>query len=743
MNKINRHTNYAFEQLKTKVTLEQHETGIFISRDCIITETYTGRTYKYRAYNYITGETKYIGYKKEAIASSKYADLLSKVADYRFYNVSYPESGEELIDYIFNEVFENFGFKKRHEQIELSKHMYTTMIDTAISLSDIAVGLGKTHAYLVAAIVYQLCSYKEVNVETITHPIVISTSSKRLQNAIVKDYLPEISNMLMAHGIINEEITAVIRKGRSNYICDIRFRNYVNCLDPNKKNHREYRILKKALEDDNADLESVVGVSRYDKERINVIPHHCNSCPRGKTCRYRRLLQTLNTPHYNFQVTNHNYMIADILKRSREEKPLLPKHQIVICDEAHKLLDAYSDMRTVVLEKREILSLVKRIKPQGEKHKRSKELNLLCNSIIENTHVLFNEALVISVQNDDESSKYGFQDNTLLLEQLYRLKKILLQLVLKIPNYNRKEQIAFEKLGDIVDHIMNEESIRWVEKEQTEFLIKAMPKNIHEMLGNDLFEEEVAVLLTSGTLSVNGDFTYTRNMLGIKSVKRIKEMYKTSPFNYYQNTLLYQANDLPYPNQEDEDYIEAIAERVLTLIQASYGHALVLFTSYDMMSKVYGLLKNENLMLPLFILSKGNGTALHDYRESKNGVLFACGSLWEGVNFTGDILSHLIIVKLPFPIPDPITDYKREELIDEDVFKDEILIPQMLTKLKQGYGRAIRTETDTAVISILDIRADGKYKNAVLRALPSCKVTHNIKEITSFIQVKKSPEYFL
>lgn len=112
-----------------------------------------------------------------------------------------------------------------------------------------------------------------------------------------------------------------------------------------------------------------------------------------------------------------------------------------------------------------------------------KKMNQLCNSIIENTNHLFNEELLITVENDsDESTKYGLQDSTLLLRQFNRIKKTLQQFVLTVPDYNRKEQIAFEKLGDIVDCIMSEDSIRWVEMEQTRVLIKAIPKDIHQML---------------------------------------------------------------------------------------------------------------------------------------------------------------------------------------------------------------------------------------------------------------------
>ncbi|WP_432400848.1 helicase C-terminal domain-containing protein [Wukongibacter sp. M2B1] len=190
-------------------------------------------------------------------------------------------------------------------------------------------------------------------------------------------------------------------------------------------------------------------------------------------------------------------------------------------------------------------------------------------------------------------------------------------------------------------------------------------------------------------------------------------------------------------------YINRIAEAIVILSNASYGHALVLFTSYEMMSKIHRLLKNKQLEYPLFILARGNNSAISEYRRSKNGILLACGSIWEGVNFTGDLLSHLIIVKLPFPIPDPITDYQKSQSRNNRKFKEDILIPQMLTKLKQGYGRAIRTETDTAAISILDIRANGSYREIVRQALPNCKITYNIEDITTFIKERKNPEYFL
>ena len=235
---INKNIDHAIKQLIKLVKLEKRETGIFISKDCIVTETFTGKTYKYKVYNYRTGESKYLGYKKKAINTEKYIELLSKVVDQCFYNVTYPTEGEELIEYIFNKIFKCYGFEIRREQVELSKHMYRTMISNRILLSDVAVGLGKTHAYLVACIVYDLTYKSKWSETTRKASIVISTSSKRLQREIVKEYLPQISKILLENGIIDKQIKAVIRKGKENYICDIRLENYVRSL--RNKNKKEY-----------------------------------------------------------------------------------------------------------------------------------------------------------------------------------------------------------------------------------------------------------------------------------------------------------------------------------------------------------------------------------------------------------------------------------------------------------------------------------------------------------------------
>jgi hypothetical protein len=126
-------------------------------------------------------------------------------------------------------------------------------------------------------------------------------------------------------------------------------------------------------------------------------------------------------------------------------------------------------------------------------------------------------------------------------------------------------------------------------------------------------------------------------------------------------------------------------------------------------------------------------------------VLFAAGSCWEGVDFPGDMVSSLILVRLPFPVPDPLSEAERETYPTLQEYIRAVIVPDMQRKLRQGFGRAIRTETDTCVVSILDKRAapGGRYRQTVLEALPKTRLSDNLEDVAEFIRAKKGPDYFL
>ena len=112
--------------------------------------------------------------------------------------------------------------------------------------------------------------------------------------------------------------------------------------------------------------------------------------------------------------------------------------------------------------------------------------------------------------------------------------------------------------------------------------------------------------------------------------------------------------------------------------------------------------------------------------------------------FPGDMVSSLIVVRLPFPVPDPLSEAEREQYPTLQDYIKTVVIPDMQVKLRQGFGRAIRTETDTCVVSILDHRAapGERYHKAVLDTLPPIRITAKIEDVEDFIRAKKGPDYF-
>lgn len=188
---------------------------------------------------------------------------------------------------------------------------------------------------------------------------------------------------------------------------------------------------------------------------------------------------------------------------------------------------------------------------------------------------------------------------------------------------------------------------------------------------------------------------------------------------------------------------DRVAHQIQDLINTANGHTLVLFTSYDQMGRVYEKLKDK-FPVPVLQAQRNPQIYLERFKQLPNAVLFASGACWEGVDFPGDMVSLLIIVKLPFQVPDPLGEAMRKQYGNLHSYIQTEIVPEMQIKLRQGFGRAIRTETDSCVVAILDPRAapGGRYHRAVLDALPEMPVSDKLTDIQSFLQSKKNPSYF-
>jgi len=230
--------------------------------------------------------------------------------------------------------------------------------------------------------------------------------------------------------------------------------------------------------------------------------------------------------------------------------------------------------------------------------------------------------------------------------------------------------------------------------------------------------------MTSATLATGGDTTFFRRRVGLldgqKDVRPTRELVLQSPFDYEHQAAIYVPRHLPDPS--DEAFITPAVEEIAALIALAKGRTFALFTSFRAMNEVHRRLGPR---IPYRVLLQGQkpkGAILRDFREEPS-VLFATQSFWEGVDIQGDALSMVIIDKLPFASPgDPLVAARLKHIEDRggSAF-NEYQLPSAAISLKQGFGRLIRSRSDTGAVAILDRRLWTKgYGGFFRRSLPPC-----------------------
>ena len=640
---------------------------------------------------------------------------------------------------IFRVLLPEQGLAVREEQIRLCHEMLDTLLGERIALCDAGVGIGKTYAYLVACVLMRKYSIlMERNSLPKQHPVVVSTSSIALQKAILSEYVPFLSRVLVEQGIIQTPLRAVVRKGKEHFVCDNRLEQRIEAIRYKQKNAVQREALLSLRK--HYDMDTVKDLSGFDR-RLVCVPKFCpRECPGRQMCRYQRYLEESKKQDVFLQICNHNYLLADAFHRREEYKPLLADYRALVVDEAHKLPEAARQM----FGKNLCMDDIREIAYYLEREHQNVEARTLKAGMYS----------IFTIIMESHISSHGIKENFQLTgecefclwEGIQMIERMMEQLKGVVPKWvlNRLQEAKevlecfLQKNSKYVLHLR-------MDKEKIPILCAAsreIPQLLREMLWDR--EQALSVILTSGTLKAGKGFARTLQMTGLEGRTDVQSYVAESPFAYEENCLLYLPKTLRKCKRGSREEVEMVAGQIHSLICSTYGHTLVLFTSYTLMGSVYQILR-DGIPFPMVEVWRHSQEEILRFKTMENAVLFAAGSCWEGVDFPGDMVSSLIIVKLPFAVPDPISEAEKETYESLEDYIQAIIVPDMQKKLRQGFGRAIRTETDTCVVSILDFRAvkGGKYHEDVMCALPPCQMAEELREVQDFIRSRKGVEYYL
>jgi ATP-dependent DNA helicase DinG len=290
-------------------------------------------------------------------------------------------------------------------------------------------------------------------------------------------------------------------------------------------------------------------------------------------------------------------------------------------------------------------------------------------------------------------------------------------------------------------------SVRWMERRgrrTPNLTLSAVPLDLAPVLKEALFDRTETVILTSATLAAGGEFTFLEERLGLSlppSRVTVREILP-SPFDFGAQCVFGIPTDIPEPRDDESGHGAAVARVLLELAHASDGGVFGLFTSHTALRRAADAIRGEvGGRWPLLVQGEGQrDQLLRRFRDAGSAILLGTDSFWEGVDVPGRALRVLILAKLPFKVPsEPLTAARLERLTDAGVDGfTHYLVPLAALKLKQGFGRLIRTKSDVGAVVLLDRRVVTKrYGATMLEGLPPAS-----KAIGNWPDVRRELEEF-
>ena len=632
----------------------------------------------------------------------------------------------------------------------------------AVALIEAGTGTGKSFGYLVPALYYTHATGERV---------VVSTQTITLQEQLVRQDLPFLARVLPF------AFSYALVKGWGNYLCLLRLERLRGRPEEQEDATREElaalaRWAGEVEEGSRSELPFEPTPELWDE--VAADPDAClrGDCPFFQRCFF--FLARRRMEGAQVLVVNHHLLLADAVVRQAvgwdSDRAVLPPYRLVILDEAHHLEETATAHLGRELTQRGMERLLHRL------HRgRGKAGGLLATAravageagdeaapLLE----LLDWQILPAVRHAGEWTSRLFdalgqwapREGTRLLEPgsvpeavealaqetmaaWTRLAGLLdrFRADLKGTPAGREEtgravlaelegvDLALRRRAEALGAILAAEDpheVYWVEGSRGETRLCSAPAEVGPLLQRVLFDQLAGVVATSATLTVGGSFEYLVERLGLDECRqdgRLLETVIESPFNYREQAVLAVVDDLPEP--DSPGYPEAVAASLELLIPAVTGGTLVLFTSYQMLEAVARALEGR-LPAGRQVLRQGElprGQILDRLRSEPGTVCLATATFWEGVDLPGEALELVVIVRLPFAVPgDPVVAARIERLRRQgrDPFL-EYQLPEMVLRLKQGFGRLIRHRNDRGAVVLLDGRVSRRrYGELVLRSLP-------------------------
>jgi len=638
------------------------------------------------------------------------------------------------------------GFESRPQQIHMARAVQEVLSTKRHLVVEAATGVGKSLAYLLPFIKWAVSNNTKV---------VISTYTKTLQEQLIKKDIPKLK------GILGIDFRFALCLGSQNYLCIRRLRqNTGQYFLETDRERGEISRVQRWSKRTKTGLRSELDF-RPVESVWNKICRESELCL-GKKCLSRRVCfyykARIEEYRAHILVTNHHLFFSHVASGNK----VLPAFDAVVFDEAHTLENVATSYLGVEVSNFQIKYFLDSLfNPQsgrgflrgikGVPGRRIGAARQRLEAVRNSAQIFFSEVAfkfgqesrTIRLKNPQISVNY-FKDS--LSELVYVLKDILKYAERDEDKVQSRYYISHTQelnynLGLII-YMQLVDYVYWLEILNRPRGIKlsffAAPVDISGEFKKRVLDEIRPVILTSATLSVNGSFEFVKKSLGIGG--SADELILDSPFDYSKNVLLYLPGGLPDPASEYEPYKKAVTAQIKKILPLMRGRTFILFTNFKMMNSIYAEL--QDYFGDLRILRQGEAPRyqlLEIFKCNGNAVLLGTNTFWQGIDVPGKALECVIIVKLPFAVPDdPIVEARMELLLARN--KNPFIhyqIPQAVIMLRQGFGRLIRTKADRGLVAILDPRIKTKYYGRnFLRALPHCRQIFDLAPAEGFFQIK-------